>query len=95
MKEQELIELGFERCDEDGLNLSNDFDVVSSDGSYYYYYHHIAEGLGLISNESDSLLDGEWYVEVFDTSPPIRFVSKKEILDFLAIIKIGLSNYAN
>lgn len=92
MSEQELLDLGFERCEEDGLNFSEDFDAVSADGAYHYYYHHIADGLGLISNESDDLMDGMWYVEVFDTDPRIRFMNKKEVLDFLSIIKKGLSN---
>ena len=92
MTEQELIDLGFECCQEDGLSLSDDAVAVASDPDYYYYYYHIANGLGLISNETDSLLDGEWFVEVFDTDPLIRFNTKKEVLDFLAIINTGLSN---
>ena len=93
MTEQELIDLGFERCQEDGLSLSDDAVAVSSDPDYYYYYYHIANGLGLISNENDRLLDGEWFVEVFDTDPAIRFNTKKEVIDFLSIINTGLSNF--
>jgi hypothetical protein len=78
MTEQELIDLRFER---------------SIDEEYHYYYYHIADGLGLISNESDSLKEGEWYVEVFDTNPSIRFTTKQEVLDFLSIINIGLLNF--
>lgn len=92
MTEQEIIDLSFEHCLEDGLRLSGDFIAVSSDESYHYYYYHIADGLGLISNESDRLLEGEWYVEVFDTNPQIRFKTKKEVLDFLAIINAGILN---
>lgn len=92
MSEQELLDLGFERCEEDGLNFSEDFDAVSADGAYYYYYRHIADGLGLISNESDDQIEGRWYVEVFDTEPAIRFMNKKEVLDFLSIIEKGLLN---
>ena len=92
MTEQELIELNFERCVEDGLAVSDDSVAVASSEDYHYYYYHIADGLGLISNESDRLLDEAWYVEVFDTNPSIRFKSKKEVLDFLAIIKTGILN---
>ena len=93
MTEHELIDLGFECCQEDGLSLSDDAVAVASDPDYYYYYYHIANGLGLISNENDRLLDDEWFVEVFDTDPEIRFNTKKEVLDFLSIINTGLSNF--
>lgn len=49
MKEQDLIDLGFKREDED---------------SFYYYTLDLAEWFSLISNASDELKDG-WYVEVF------------------------------
>ena len=49
MTEQDLIDLGFKREDED---------------SFYYYTLDLAEWFSLISNASDELKDG-WYVEVF------------------------------
>jgi len=49
MKEQDLIDLGFEREDED---------------SFYYYTLDLVERFSLISNASDEVKEG-WYVEVF------------------------------
>lgn len=65
MKENELVELGF-RKEEDDV--------------YHYYVFDIAQGFDLISNASDEVdVDGEWYVEVFDTHPAIRFTDIEEV----------------
>ena len=50
MKEQDLIDLGFEREDED---------------SFYYYTLDLVRGLELISNDSDNAKD-KWYVELYE-----------------------------
>ena len=50
MKEQDLIDLGFEREDE---------------GSFYYYTLDLVRGLELISNDSDNAKD-KWYVELYE-----------------------------
>ena len=72
MKEQDLIDLGFKK--------------EYSDTKWYYYTYDLAEGFSLITNASDELLDNEWYVEVFE-SEKIRFVDRKEIEEFINIVK--------
>lgn len=71
--EQNLIDLGFEK----NMDLSGDF---------YYYFLPFAMGFGLISCASDEV-DGGWYVDVFDTSPIIRFRDYAELSNFIDIVK--------
>ena len=35
----------------------------SGDKPYYYYTHGVVKGLSFISNSSDEVKDGEWFVE--------------------------------
>ena len=72
MKENELVELGFEKTD------------VNEDGySFYYFTYDFSPGLSLISCGSDELVDGEWAVEFFEAS---EFQSKSKI-DILQVIR--------
>lgn len=87
MKEQDLIDLGFERHDEDGMSYSEDSIAVSAAPDYYYYYYRIVDGLGLISCESESVKEGNWTVEIFDTDPEILFTSREEVVEFLEMIR--------
>ena len=72
MKEKDLIDLGFQK--------------EYSDTKWYYYTYDLADGLSLITNASDELLNNEWYAEVFE-SEKIRFVDRKEIEEFINIVK--------
>ena len=71
MTEQDLIDLGFEREDED---------------SFYYYTLDLVRGLELISNDSDNAVDDKWYVEFFDADR-IRFVDKENLEEFINVVK--------
>ena len=76
MKEQDLIDLRFKK--------------EYSDTKWYYYTYDLADGLSLITNASDELLDNEWYVEVFQ-SDDIRFIDKKEIQEFINIVRKNIN----
>lgn len=82
MKEQDLIDLGFERTDVS--------EVESGGDAFHYYTLDFSKGFSLISCASDekTLVAGHyrWYVEVFDT-PEINFVEKKDLEEFINIIK--------
>ncbi len=49
---------------------------VSIDGDFYYYTLDIANGLSLISNDSDEAEKEGWRVFLFNTDPVIEFTTK-------------------
>ena len=60
---------------------------VSIDGDFYYYTLDIANGLSLISNDSDEAEKEGWRVFFFNTDPIIEFKKIKQIKKFLKLIK--------
>ncbi len=78
MKEQDLIDLGFERTDVS--------EVESGGDAFHYYTLDFSRGFSLISNGSDEVKDGEWHVEVFE-APEINFIYKKDVKQLIEIIK--------
>ena len=79
MKEQDLIDLGFEKID-----ISAE---ESGDEAYYYYDYMFNEDFLLISCASDEVaVDGwSWFVEIFDYSD-IRFYDKEDVKTFIDLI---------
>lgn len=71
MKEQDLIDLGFEKEFGDG---------------FYYYTYDFTNGFSLITNASDELLDNKWAVEIFETDSKIIFTDKQDINDLILLI---------
>jgi hypothetical protein len=63
MTERELILLGFK---------SEEIKEHDEDDSYYYVLD-IVDGLTFITPTNEEIKDGNWYVEVFNTDPQIRF----------------------
>jgi hypothetical protein len=63
MTEKELILLGFK---------SEEIKEHDEDESYYYALD-VVDGLTFITTTNEEIKDGEWYVEVFNTNPLIRF----------------------
>jgi hypothetical protein len=77
MTEREIQLLGFERQD-------------SEDGEYsfYYYIYKIVNGLEFISNANDDLIDGdEWYIDIFNTDPHIRFTEFGDVQGLINILE--------
>jgi len=80
MKEKELIELGFEKFSE-------------SDWYYYTYEFNEFDGeFSLISNSSDDLVDGKWFVELFG-SENIRFTNITDVITLIELIKRNTINH--
>jgi hypothetical protein len=69
MTERELILLGFK---------SEEIKEHDEDDSYYYALD-IVDGLTFITLTNEEIKDGEWYVEVFNTDPLIRFHDMGEL----------------
>lgn len=63
MTEKELYLLGFEKEE------IKDYD----DDESYYYALDIVDGLTFITPTNENFRDGNWYVEIFNTQPSIRF----------------------
>ena len=82
MKEQDLIDLGFER-----VNVSPE-EAGDENGFHYYTYDFSdSRGLSLISNSNDEAeKEKQWSVEIFDYDN-ILFTDKKMVLEFINIIK--------
>ena len=79
MKEANLIDLGFERIDVSAEE--------SGDNAFYYYTKDFGENnvLSLISTANDQLVDGEWWVEVFEDDS-IKIDDEDDLEDFIEIV---------
>jgi len=78
MKELDLIELGFERNDD-------------NDGYKEYYYYTLDIGddytpFCLISKANNEGKDKEWFVEIFDYES-FRFISRYQLEQFITVLK--------
>ena len=63
MTEREIILLGFK---------SEEIKEHDEDDSYYYALD-IVDGLTFITPTNEEIKDGNWYVEIFNTDPSVRF----------------------
>jgi hypothetical protein len=77
MTERELILLGFK---------SEDMGQWDGDDTYYYVFD-IVNGLTLITLANDEIKNDEWYVEVFNTNPLIRFHKSEEVEGLINLLK--------
>jgi hypothetical protein len=71
MKEQELIDLGFTKEFCD---------------NFYYYVYDFTRGFSLITNANDELINGNWVVEVFETSDKIQFTNIDNVKKLIKLI---------
>lgn len=78
MKEQDLIDLGFEVTHDEDLGVP-----------YHYYTYDIDKAYCLISNTND---EGDiWYAELFE-SDEIRFIDKEDLKLFIDLINRNKKN---
>jgi len=69
MTEKEIQLLGFEKQEDGGI-----------EDEFYYYTYDIVDGFELISSSNNEVGEaGEWFVEVFNTEPAIRFTEFGEV----------------
>lgn len=77
MTERELEILGFEK----------EFEYGSDNKDWYYYSYEITSGLSFISCDNEQCKNGEWYVEVFNTEPAIRFTKMEQVQSLINIFE--------
>jgi len=76
MTEREIQLLGFNK---------EEIKEHDEDESYYYALD-IVDGLTFITKCQDEIKDDEWYVEVFNTDPNIRFYSFGEVQSLINLL---------
>jgi len=74
MTEEQLKILGFEEQTE------------TSEPTFYYYTLDIVDGLSFISQSNDEVENGEWIVEIFETTPSIKFKNASKLSNLIAIL---------
>ena len=77
MTEKEIQLLGFEMQES-----TDEFEP------FYYYTYKIADGLEFISNANDEVSEyQEWYVDIFNTDPHIRFMHFGDVQGLINILE--------
>jgi hypothetical protein len=66
MTEKQVQLLGFQK------EILFGYDDEENDDAYYYVLD-IVDGLSFITPASDEVKDDNWYVEIFNTDPHVRF----------------------
>ena len=81
MKEQDLIDLGFKRTD-----VSTEESGISE--AFYYYDMDFGNEkvVSLISPSDDGVVDGEWYVTIFEDES-LKIDKLNDLIDFINIMK--------
>jgi hypothetical protein len=77
MTEREVIQLGF---------LSEEIREHDEDDTYYYALD-VVDGITFITTTNDEIKDDEWYVEIFNTDPIIRFYDFQEVQGLINTLK--------
>ena len=78
MTEKEIQLLGFEMQTDEG---------EEGCAPWHYYTYTIAQGFEFITNASDETVDGDWWVEFFDTTPAIRFTDFAKMQALLNLLE--------
>lgn len=88
MTEKEIQLLGFEKQEDGGIELSDDENGVWVEDEFHYYTYDIVNGLTLISSSNDEIgEDGQWFVEIFNTEPSIRFTEFGEVQALINLLE--------
>jgi hypothetical protein len=77
MTEREIIELGF---------IREEIREHDEDDSYYHALD-VVDGITFITTTNDEIKDDEWYVEIFNTDPIIRFYDFQEVQGLINTLK--------
>ena len=96
MTEKQIQLLGFEKQNEQGVQVSDGEGNFWIEDNYYYYTYDIAMGLALITNASDEVKQhDQWFVEVFNTEPAIRFTEFGEVQALINLLQSRIINDTN
>jgi hypothetical protein len=79
MKEQDLVDLGFERID------------IDEDAEKFHYFsydlNNESGGGSLISNSDDDVVDGKWKVYAWDINENLVFNDKEDIKIYIDVLE--------
>ena len=93
MTEREIQLLGFEKQEDGGIEVSDDLGGLWIEDEFHYYTYDIVNGFTLISSSSDKIgEDGQWFVEIFNTEPSIRFTEFGEVQALINLIEKRIIN---
>jgi len=87
MTEKDLIELGFERSEDQTPEITGD------DSTWYYYTLDIGDDwdkFSFISNSSDEVVDREWVVYIFD-SELFKFKDRFQLEKLIETLKYNMA----
>lgn len=84
MIEADLLNLGFTKINQPDTETNNGYD-------YYYYLLELTEGITLLSDESDVIVDNNWTVFCFEI-PFLKFENVNFLSDFIETINKNLKD---
>jgi len=88
MTEKEIQLLGFEKQEDGGIEVSDDEGGLWIEDEFYYYTYDIVDGFELISSSNNEVgEDGQWFVEIFNTEPSIRFTEFGEVQALINLLQ--------
>ena len=80
MKEQDIIDLGFERVDITKEQSGHEDD-------WHYYTYEFTRGFSLISSDNDlAKRKGHWHIEIFETDEEIIFTDVSKLRKLMDLI---------
>ena len=88
MTELKLQEYGFDKLYGEA---EQDVDQTVEQADWHYYVYQIADGLALVSNASDDLLEtNDWFVDVYNTYPTIRITDPAKLSTLINLLKTSI-----
>jgi len=81
MTEDQIRVLGFEKQTEENV-----------EDPFYYYTLDIVNGLSFITQANNEVENGEWIVEIFETTPAIKFKNATELSNLIEILNQNKKN---
>jgi hypothetical protein len=79
MTENELLNIGFEKCEILNTESNNGYD-------YYYYFRNLLNGVSLISIDSDQVKNNSWSIKSFDI-PDLKITDLDKLKSFIAMME--------
>lgn len=77
MTEKEITLLGFEK---------EEIIEFYSENVNYYYHFKVVNGFEFISCSNKDAIYGDWFVEIFNTEPSIRFYNFAEVQGLINLL---------
>ena len=88
MSEQDLIDLGFEKIEQN--DEISKYSKLEHDDKFHYYSYDIKGepgGGSLLSNASDEVVNGKWIVNAWDINENLIFDNKEDIKIYIDVLE--------